>query len=316
VVPTDLLVVPALLALYGCYRLRRRLGRSFLGVLLPLVAIPLVLFAGYWLWYFHRPQPGTLTRELFPGIAYHRESRTSPRPLALHVVTIDLDTPGLEFLVTPGEPIPKGQLHARTTSQFVREFDVDVAINASFFYPFHSDGPFDYYPHVGDPVNAAGSCASRRRWYSAPAKGYYLLAIREDNRVTIGGPGGDAWNAVSGKPILLKDGQICDGLDDESALHPRTAVVLDRSGRRMFWLVIDGRQPRYSEGVTVQELAEVCRELGGWNALALDGGGSTTLVVRGDDGKAEVLNFPIHGNHPPGIERPVANHLGVRVRPR
>ena len=44
-VPTDLLVVPALLALYLCYRLRRRLGRSFLGVLVPLIAL-----VGWWLY--------------------------------------------------------------------------------------------------------------------------------------------------------------------------------------------------------------------------------------------------------------------------
>ena len=96
--------------------------------------------------------------------------------------------------------------------------------------------------------------------------------------------------------------------------NPCTAVALDREGQRMFWLVVDGRQPRYSEGMTHVELANLCREIGGWTAVALDGGGSSTLAARDEAGKPEVMNCPIHGKHPPGVERPVANHLGVRLK--
>ena len=141
-----------------------------------------------------------------------------------------------------------------------------------------------------------------------------MLSITADNRVTIGEPTGWVWSAVSGKPVLLREGRIADSLPD-SPQDPRTAVAIDRTGRRMFWLMIDGRQPKYSEGVTFAELAEICREVGGWDALALDGGGSSTLVARDANGEPTVLNCPIHGKHPPGVERPVANHLGMRIRP-
>lgn len=307
---TDLFVLPAVVALYLCYRVRHRRGWADF---LPLPTLALVLFAAYWVWYAHRPQPAPLREELAPGITYVRESRTEPRPVVLHRVEIDLTTPGLEFLVTPVQPTGKYDLPARTTSQFAREFDVRVAINASYFYPFRSDGPFDYYPHVGDPVNVVGSAVSAGRWYSTPREGYTLFAITPDHRAVVGDRSVHVWNGVSGQPVLLKGGELTNV--PETGPEPRTAVGVDRTGMRMYWLIADGRQPRYSEGLTFRELAEVVREIGAWDALALDGGGSSTLVVNEPGREPKVLNCPIHGRHPPGVERPVANHLGVRVRP-
>ena len=74
--------------------------------------------------------------------------------------------------------------------------------------------------------------------------------------------------------------------------------------------MIDGRQPGYSEGVSLGELADLMIEYGADHAINLDGGGSSTLVVEGTDGTARILNSPIHGRIP-GRERPVANQLGI-----
>jgi hypothetical protein len=306
---TDLYVLPAVLALYLCYRVRRRRGWADF---LPLPTLVLCLFAAYWVWYAHRPWPAPVREELAPGITYSRETRSGTRPVVLHRVEFDLNTSGLEFLVTPPQPTGDYDLPARRTSQFAREFDVRVAMNASYFYPFRAGGPFDYYPHVGDPVNVVGPAVSEGRWYSTPKKDYTLFAITPDNRAAIGDPAVHVWNGVSGQPVLVKGGEVV--AVPESGPEPRTAVGVDRTGRRMYWLIADGRQPRYSEGLTFQELAEVFKEVGAWDALALDGGGSATLVVREPGRAPRVLNCPIHGRHPPGVERPVANHIGVRVR--
>ena len=64
VVLTDLLILPALAALYLCYRLRRRRGWVDL---LPLPTLGLVLVAAYFAWYVHRPQPGPVREELAPA---------------------------------------------------------------------------------------------------------------------------------------------------------------------------------------------------------------------------------------------------------
>jgi exopolysaccharide biosynthesis protein len=47
-------------------------------------------------------------------------------------------------------------------------------------------------------------------------------------------------------------------------------------------------------------------------AMSLDGGGSSTMVIEGEDGQAVILNSPID-NYIPGRERPVGNHLGIYV---
>ena len=61
--------------------------------------------------------------------------------------------------------------------------------------------------------------------------------------------------------------------------HPRTVIGVDRSG--FIWLAaVDGRQPEHSVGMTLEELERLCDRLQLTDALNLDGGGSTTMVVR------------------------------------
>jgi hypothetical protein len=223
--------LPALVSIYLCWRWRRRLRSVFIGPALLLVTLLLLVASGYSLWYEHRPLPAAERRELAPGITFIRELRASPRPIVIHVVAIDLDRPGLEFLVTPAEPNQGRQLRARTTSQFVKEFPVTVAINASFFYPWHSNCPLDYYPHAGDPCDVCGKCVSRGAAYSSLEHGFNLLSISKDNRVTIGAEAEGARNAVSGREILLQDGEPVAGLSDAPPLMPQTAVGVDQTGR-------------------------------------------------------------------------------------
>jgi exopolysaccharide biosynthesis protein len=66
--------------------------------------------------------------------------------------------------------------------------------------------------------------------------------------------------------------------------------------------------------VTVTELAEIMLEYGCYAALNFDGGGSATMVIEGADGKPDILNSPVD-KRIPGLERAVANHLGIWARP-
>ncbi len=95
--------------------------------------------------------------------------------------------------------------------------------------------------------------------------------------------------------------------------YPRTAVGLDKQGKTLLLVLIDDKQPLYSEGVTLKELADVLAGYGAYKALNLDGGGSTTLVVETPAGP-RVLNAPIHTKIPLR-ERPIANHLGFYAQP-
>jgi hypothetical protein len=292
-------------------RAQRLLARA-LRVALALAGALGVLFAGAFVWYPRRPLPAPLEKRLFQGIGYRREIRRAPLPAVIHLVTVDVGAPGLGFVVTPGDPARALPLRARTTSGFLEELHVQVAVNGDFFTPWHSNGPLDYYPHPGDPVTVDGYASSDGVVYArglSPQQG--TLRISRDGRPSFSLPLADAWQAISGE-ILLRDGVFEANPRHAAGWQPRTAVGLDREEKRLLLVVVDGRQHGYSEGLTLEELAALALREGAVNALNLDGGGSSALVIEGEGGRAEELNTPIHMRIP-WRERPVANHLGIRA---
>lgn len=119
---------------------------------------------------------------------------------------------------------------------------------------------------------------------------------------------------IGGWPRILRDGENVAGdaattegtlSRNAEARHPRTAVGFSRDSATLIILTVDGRSEN-SGGMTLVELANVMRELGAWQAMNFDGGGSTTMVV---DGK--VVNRPSDKEG----ERAVGNALLVVLRP-
>ena len=267
------------------------------------LAIPSLYFSG-------RPLPTEIKKELYDGITYRRKVHTEPRLWIAHIITIDLHTEGIRFLVTP--PDNKNSdtpLNARTTTTFLRDYNLQIAVNGGEFTPWHSNSFLDYYPHVGDPVAPTGFTASRGRRYAEGNRP--VLYISENNVAQFGSPRSKVYNAISGSHMLIIEGEPIEGLDSETPA-PRTALGVDFGPDRLVIVVVDGRQPFYSEGATLTQLADLMIEYGIYTAMNMDGGGSSTLVIENENGKAELLNSPID-SHIPGRERPVANHLGVYV---
>ncbi|MFT4230430.1 MAG: phosphodiester glycosidase family protein [Microbacterium sp.] len=109
-----------------------------------------------------------------------------------------------------------------------------------------------------------------------------------------------AWNTLSFGPAIVADGAVVDGIEDVEidtnfgnhsiqGDQPRTAVgVIDEN--HLVFVVVDGRQEGYSEGVTLTELADIMVDLGATTAYNLDGGGSSTMYFDG-----EVVNSPSNG---------------------
>ncbi len=107
---------------------------------------------------------------------------------------------------------------------------------------------------------------------------------------------GKVIGAIGGGPLILKDGEIVAGERGRQegfgaglydAIHPRTAIGVMEDRSTLVAMVVDGRQPGYSRGVTLEELAGLLREKGAIAAINLDGGGSSTMVVHG-----QVANSP------------------------
>jgi hypothetical protein len=298
----------------------KRLKRSIFFLLKALVI--LVLMVGLWYGFRlgQRPARTNHQEQLSPGITYQRIVKNQPRPLMIHVVDIDLEQKGLESLVTPGNATPDGtEIPARVTSAFLTEFSMQVAVNGSFFYEFRENTPWDYFPHGGDRVNTVGHSISEGWVYSNPEKDWRVLCLMPKNEVWIlaqDSCSGLARQALSGNMLLLEDGKRSPDLDkmEKDKPYPRLAVGLDRSGKHLKLVLVDGKQKFYSEGMTVEEFVPFLQGLGLEQAINLDGGGSVTLAVAGKRGP-RILNAPIH-THVPMRERPVANHLGFRVSPQ
>jgi hypothetical protein len=115
------------------------------------------------------------------------------------------------------------------------------------------------------------------------------------------------FDTAGGNPTLIEDGRVqrqslYDGSSFASGRHPRTAVAFNARSKRVSFVTVDGRQPGYSRGMTLAELTRFCRKrLGATDALNLDGGGSTTMVVKGR----------IRGRPSDGSERAVSSALVV-----
>lgn len=99
------------------------------------------------------------------------------------------------------------------------------------------------------------------------------------------------WNTVSFGPAIVEDGDIVSGIEDVEidtnvgnhsiqGDQPRTAIgVIDDN--HLVFVVVDGRSPGYSAGVTLTGLAEIMQGLGVTTAYNLDGGGSSTMYFNG-----------------------------------
>ena len=290
--------------------------RNIARVVIAIAAVTVLVFTAYLLLLGRdRPAPIPTKQTLYEGVTYRRLVRYFPNPMIAHVIVIDTKTKGIRFLVTPADSKSELPLNARTTSQFLEEFDAQIAINGDGFRPWWSHSPADYYPHVGDPVEPLGIAASRGEIYSMENEEDSgispTLYLSRRNVLSFNDPPNRVFNAISGDRMLVLKGKPAPDLNDQQ-LHPRTAVGLNRNGRYLYLVVVDGRQPFYSEGLTFADLAELLIEQGVYIAMSLDGGGSSTLVIEGEDGESVILNSPID-NYIPGRERPVANHLGVFV---
>ncbi|MEN6565482.1 MAG: phosphodiester glycosidase family protein [Veillonellales bacterium] len=126
-----------------------------------------------------------------------------------------------------------------------------------------------------------------------------LSGLKVGSKVKISQTLGSVWDkavyVLGAGPMLVKDGSVYlttkteqFGSDVAGGRAPRTALGLDKQGHLLL-VVVDGRQS-HSIGMTLLELAQFMQELGAVNAMNLDGGGSSDMVVNG-----KVVNKPSDG---------------------
>jgi len=302
------------------------------------------LLAALWLLATALPAADTRVSHPYAGITLVERSESLPRPIRMHIAQIDTRAPGVRFKVS--SPGGTRETVRQRTLQFLEAEGAQLAVNGHFFLPFPSTDTDAWV------IGLAASEGRVYSSFETPEQSFALVAdapaLNLDPRgrpriVHRNGRRADGvhvrervrlWNAVAGSAQIVTDGRVTipiyrDASHPQGALTPgstaaysndkswydvttaRTVAGVSRDRRVLTLFTVDVRGG--SEGMRLAEIATLLvREYGVWNAINLDGGGSTTMAWRNPEtGDAELLNVPSDGN-PTG--RAVASSLAVFAR--
>jgi len=258
---------------------------------------------------------GTEVLHPVPGITCSIETRQEP-PMRLFVAEVDLTDPHIHIRVAPGGPDPDGPGKWQTTlmqpTKIATREHFDLVVNGDFFAArglkdaegTNSKFTSEIWALVEGPAVTDGaawsSCNSNRP----------CLVVHKDKKVDIEmlvHAEADDWEVLAGNVMLVKNGLPVPHRG--RTRNPRTAVGVDSKGEKLVILVVDGRKPGVSVGMSYTEMTAEMLRLGCRDALNLDGGGSSVMAVRDPaTSKMRILNTPSDGH-----ERAVANTLGISV---
>ena len=170
-----------------------------------------------------------------------------------------------------------------------------------------ANGPVRLPPGTAAVV-ARGNAAARLQAEAAVGSTLTLRLILQPDWATVS-------DAIGGGPVLVRDGRPVYRANEAFTVsqiaprHPRTAVGQLADGR-ILMVVVDGRQPGYSVGMTTFEMALTMTRLGAVRAMQLDGGGSSTIAFEGS-----VLNSPSDGRERPISTALMLQYYGVYALP-
>ena len=229
------------------------------------------------------------------GLEYQLKETKDPRPNRAHVLRVDLTRENIELaVVVAPDPDGDGPAEAALTDPF------QLASHPSVI-AFVNTNPWDSFPdgtgtrirawYPGQPVDIEGLAVSGGLVRSPAQPPLAPIWTDPKGRVFFGeAPMPTLVEAMAGFEHILKDGTVL--VPPGGAIHPRTALGINRDGTVMWLVVVDGRQAAYSEGMSLQELASLMLALGCWNATNMDGGGSSILGLKGEDGQLSCVNSP------------------------
>lgn len=250
---------------------------------------------------------------VFQGVDYAHFEVAEPL-LKVHVLRIDSQAPGISFVTTgrcENYKENEAETERRTAPDFLVENDLEAAINGNFYSPFNL-----MTLTTRGPSNLKGLVVSDGVLVSPPQQGFAsFIQNRGDGLFSIrtvqpGDPLDGIRMAVSGNQILMEGGKRVDS--PAPARHPRTAVGISPDRKTVYFVVVDGRQEGFSIGATYNDLGAIFERLGAYEALNLDGGGSTTMVIRDAANQPKVLNRPV-GQGPVNTLRHNGNAIGIHA---
>ena len=246
------------------------------------------------------------------GISYHHiQIDTTGALRNISILTINLNNPNIAVTVATAYN------GLERVSSIVNRTQAIAGINGGFFN-FNPKAPVGLVmtngqlvaPPLSDkPARAAVGITSTRKavFDRVGYKDEKLFSVNStDWSEVIEALGGVSLLVRNGQPdvTVLEEGT---GIGFSTTTHPRTAVGVTKDNQ-LLWVIVDGRQPELSTGISLDNLANLMIQLGAVDAMNLDGGGSTSMVIFDT-----IVNFPSdkdsYGNS--GRERAVSNGIVV-----
>jgi hypothetical protein len=267
--------------------------------------------------------PRAIVTRPYAGIRYIDRVVSTPRAEHMHIVQIDLTAPGIRLKLTP--PSGDRETTRQTTLAFLEQEHAEVAINGHFFLPFPSTDTSAWV------IGLAASEGRVYSAFESPEQSFALVAnapainIDHLNHAAIVHRDAsqadglhvrepvELWTAIAGSAQIVTDGHVTipmyrDEAHPEGALTPgsarhyqngnswydainaRSALGLSRDNRTLTLFTVDARGG--SAGMTIGEVAErMIADYDVWNAINIDGGGSTSLALRDPaTGRAALVN--------------------------
>ncbi len=159
----------------------------------------------------------------------------------------------------------------------------------TFYYPVHgyfgklADGTYE----TAWTYTTITSAGANDKTYSYPTQFPLEAGLVPSATFPEGGKLMDAVTAIGGGPVLLRGGEVCNNWQDEwledigaEGNAPRTAIGY--TGTRLIYFVCEGRNMTPDvPGLSTLDVANILKDMGCTQALNLDGGGSTMMLVNG-----------------------------------
>ncbi len=185
------------------------------------------------------------------------------------------------------------------TSKFAKDSNAVVAMNGSFYnmkkpynsvcyFKKHGIEEFVFNENMAQRDNGAVAISAKGKLsvHAADPANPGNIAPAQTWPARL-----DAISVISSGPVLIIDGKNAR-LDENSFnrnRHPRSAV--GAKGKKIYLVTVDGRNADNAQGVSLWEFTKIMRWIGAEDAINMDGGGSTTLYVEGENGTG-IVNHP------------------------
>ncbi|MSU35548.1 MAG: hypothetical protein EXS36_10620 [Pedosphaera sp.] len=240
-----------------------------------------------------------------------------------YALRVDLKAPGIRLFITPKAAkyvLNSAETLGQNVSDFLKTHQLQAAVNGGRF------DPAEYYPPAGTRLDVHGLVVSDGEIVSPQdtSSDSAVIAFSEKNEPVIIQKNWPATNtagifsAIAGTYPLVSNGALVANLNNQSGfingVNPRTAAGISKDRQYLYLIVIDGRQNGYSIGALNSETAGLMILLGAHEAINLDGGGSTTMVLADSTGRPQRVNRS-SAVADSGRERIVGSHLGIYALP-